>query len=53
LQAARFCVPAIVGGVAHANNGTVAVQTGPHGSTFTLAFLPLPSAVEVSTGQQE
>ncbi len=44
---------AIVGGVAHANNGTVAVQTGPHGSTFTLAFLPLPSAVEVSTGQQE
>ncbi len=44
---------AIVGGVAHANNGTVAVQTGPHGSTFTLAFPPLPSAVEVSTGQQE
>ena len=38
---------AIVGGVAHANNGTVAVQTGPHGSTFTLAFPPLPSAVEV------
>jgi two-component system, OmpR family, sensor histidine kinase MprB len=34
---------AIVGGVAHANNGTVAVQTGPHGSTFTLAFPPLPS----------
>ena len=44
---------AIVGGVAHANNGTVAVQTGPHGSTFTLAFLPLPSAVEVWTGQQD
>ena len=44
---------AIVGGVALANDGTVAVQTGPHGSTFTLAFLPLPSAVEVSTGQQE
>ena len=44
---------AIVGGVAQANNGTVAVQTGPHGSTFTLAFVPLPSAVEVSTGQQE
>ena len=44
---------AIVGGVAHANNGTVAVQTGPHGSTFTLAFPPLPNAVEVSGGQQE
>jgi two-component system sensor histidine kinase MprB len=44
---------AIVGGVAHANNGTVAVQTGPHGSTFTLAFPPLPSAVEDSPGQQE
>jgi two-component system sensor histidine kinase MprB len=36
---------AIVGGVAQANNGTVAVQTGPHGSTFRLAFPPLPSAV--------
>jgi two-component system, OmpR family, sensor histidine kinase MprB len=44
---------AIVGGVAHANLGTVAVQTGPHGSTFTLAFRPLPSAAEVSPGQQE
>jgi two-component system, OmpR family, sensor histidine kinase MprB len=44
---------AIVGGVAHANNGTVAVQTGPHGSTFTLTFPPLPGAVEVSPGQQE
>jgi len=44
---------AIVGGVAQANNGIVAVQTGPHGSTFTLAFPPLPSAVEVSTGQEE
>ena len=32
---------AIVGSVAHANNGTVAVQTGPQGSTFTLAFAPL------------
>ena len=39
---------AIVGGVAHANKGTVAVQTGPHGSTFTLAFRPLPRAAEVS-----
>ena len=44
---------AIVGGVAHANDGTVAVQTGPHGSTFTLAFPPLPSAVEVTPDQQE
>ena len=44
---------AIVGGVAHANRGTVAVQTGPRGSTFTLAFRPVPSAAEVSTGQQE
>jgi two-component system, OmpR family, sensor histidine kinase MprB len=44
---------AIVGGVAHANSGTVAVQTGPHGSTFTLAFLPLPSTVEVAIGQRE
>jgi RNA polymerase sigma-70 factor (sigma-E family) len=35
---------AIVGGVAHANNGSIAVQTGPHGSTFTLAFPPLPGA---------
>jgi two-component system sensor histidine kinase MprB len=44
---------AIVGGVAHANKGTIAVQTGPHGSTFTLAFRPLPGTVEVSTSQQE
>ncbi|HEX4093718.1 MAG TPA: HAMP domain-containing sensor histidine kinase [Trebonia sp.] len=35
---------AIVGGVADANDGTVAVQTGPRGSTFTLAFRPLPDA---------
>ncbi len=33
---------AIVGGVAQANNGTVDVRTGPHGSTFTLAFPLLP-----------
>jgi two-component system, OmpR family, sensor histidine kinase MprB len=33
---------AIVGDVAHANNGTVEVQTGPDGSTFTLSFVPLP-----------
>ncbi|MCW2930948.1 MAG: Two-component system, OmpR family, sensor histidine kinase MprB [Actinomycetia bacterium] len=34
---------AIVGGVAQANMGTVAVRTGPRGSTFTLAFPPLPA----------
>ena len=44
---------AIVGGVAQANDGTVAVRTGPHGSTFTLAFPPLPFAAEVPSGQQE
>jgi two-component system sensor histidine kinase MprB len=33
---------AIVGGVAQANQGTVSVRTGPDGSTFTLAFPPLP-----------
>jgi len=44
---------AIVGGVAQASNGTVAVRTGPHGSTFTLAFLPPPDAAEVATGQRE
>jgi two-component system, OmpR family, sensor histidine kinase MprB len=44
---------AIVGGVAHANDGTVAVRTGPQGSTFTLAFPPSPGAPEARTGQQE
>ena len=44
---------AIVGGVAQANSGTVAVQTGPRGSTFTLAFLPPPGDVEVANGQPE
>jgi two-component system, OmpR family, sensor histidine kinase MprB len=39
---------AIVGGVAQANNGTVDVRTGPHGSTFTLAFVPLPNSAEVT-----
>jgi two-component system sensor histidine kinase MprB len=49
---------AIVGGVARANEGTVAVRTGPDGSTFTLTFPPLPPPhplpgdAEVSTGQQ-
>jgi len=37
---------AIVGAVAQANDGTVTVQTGPHGSTFTLAFPPLPFVFE-------
>ena len=44
---------AIVGGVARANDGTVAVRTGPHGSAFTLAFPPSPGAAEDWTGQQE
>jgi hypothetical protein len=44
---------AIVGGVAHADNGTATVQTGPHGSTFTLAFPPLPSVAEAPPGHQE
>jgi two-component system, OmpR family, sensor histidine kinase MprB len=44
---------AIVGGVAQANDGTVGVRTGPHGSTFTLAFPPLPGAAEVPPGEQE
>jgi two-component system, OmpR family, sensor histidine kinase MprB len=44
---------AIVGGVAQANDGTVAVRTGPHGSTFTLAFPPLPSVAEIPPSQQE
>jgi signal transduction histidine kinase len=44
---------AIVGRVAHANKGTVAVQTGPHGSTFTLAFRPIPDVVEDLAGQQD
>jgi two-component system sensor histidine kinase MprB len=35
---------AIVGGVAQANGGTVAVQTGPDGSTFTLAFPQVPES---------
>jgi two-component system, OmpR family, sensor histidine kinase MprB len=44
---------AIVGGVAQANDGAVAVRTGPHGSTFTLAFPPLPGDAEVPPGEQE
>jgi two-component system sensor histidine kinase MprB len=44
---------AIVGSVAQANTGTVEVRTGPGGSTFTLAFPPLPNAGEYSADQQE
>ncbi|MGO9504073.1 MAG: hypothetical protein ACLPUO_21435 [Streptosporangiaceae bacterium] len=44
---------AIVGSVVQANKGTVEVRTGPGGSTFTLAFPPLPNAGEFSTDQQE
>jgi two-component system, OmpR family, sensor histidine kinase MprB len=44
---------AIVGRVAQANEGTVEVRTGPSGSTFTLAFPPLPNIGEFSADQQE
>jgi two-component system sensor histidine kinase MprB len=38
---------AIVGNVARANGGTIAVRTGRDGSTFTLAFPADPRAAEV------
>jgi two-component system, OmpR family, sensor histidine kinase MprB len=44
---------AIVGRVAQANEGAVEVRTGPRGSTFTLAFPPLPNIGEFSADQQE
>jgi two-component system sensor histidine kinase MprB len=44
---------AIVGNVARANGGTIEVRTGPHGSTFTLAFPPDPRAAEVVPREQE
>jgi signal transduction histidine kinase len=44
---------AIVGSVAQANKGAVEVRTGPGGSTFTLAFAPLPNAGEFPASQQE
>ena len=44
---------AIVGGVARANDGTVTVRTGPDGSTFTLAFPPLPDADLAAAWQGE
>jgi two-component system sensor histidine kinase MprB len=37
---------AIVARIAQANDATAAVRTGPDGSTFTLAFPPVPTAVE-------
>ena len=42
---------AIVGGVAQANQGAVTVRTGPGGSTFTIAFPPLPDTGGVSAGR--
>jgi two-component system, OmpR family, sensor histidine kinase MprB len=44
---------AIVGSVAQANKATVGVRTGPGGSTFTLAFAPLPNTGEFRADQQE
>ena len=44
---------AIVGRVAQANQGTVEVRTGPGGSTFTLAFPPLPNGGEFSADQKD
>ena len=39
---------AIVGSVAQANGATIEVQTGPDGSTFTLAFPPDPGAADIA-----
>ena len=44
---------AIVARIAQANDATADVQTGPDGSTFTLAFPPHPHAAEVSPREQE
>ena len=44
---------AIVGSVAQANKATVTVRTEPGGSTFTLAFPPLPNSGEFRADQQE
>jgi signal transduction histidine kinase len=44
---------AIVGSVAHANNATIDVHTGPYGSTFTLAFPQTPNTAGVASDQQE
>ncbi len=44
---------AIVGSVTQANDGTVEVQTGPDGSTFTLAFPPLRDLDELPADQQD
>lgn len=44
---------AIVARIAHANEATVDVRTGPDGSTFTLAFAPQPSAADVPIDEQD
>jgi signal transduction histidine kinase len=44
---------AIVGSVTRANEGTVEVRTGPDGSTFTLAFPPLPDQAEPLADQED
>ena len=44
---------AIVGSVTKANEGTVEVQTGPGGSTFTIAFPPLREPVESEARRQD
>ena len=44
---------AIVGSVAQANEGTVDVRTGSDGSTFTLAFAPIPGTGEPQVEQPE
>ncbi len=44
---------AIVGSVTKANEGTVAVRTGPDGSTFTLAFPVLRDPGELPADQQD
>jgi two-component system sensor histidine kinase MprB len=44
---------AIVARIAQANDATADVRTGPDGSTFTLAFPPLPRAAEISPREHE
>ncbi len=44
---------AIVARIAQANDATVDVRTGPDGSTFTLAFPPLPRAAELVHHEHE
>lgn len=44
---------AIVARIAQANDATADVRTGPDGSTFTLAFPPLPRAAELVRHEEE